>query len=254
MKRHSLLLGTLALTTFILGCESKESQDIFAAQTCIDKLDTSDLEVAANRATLRSEVEVCVKDIQSYSSQEAFVLKCASGFIAGGIAEDAIIETLSQLDREEEDVNGAADDPTAGALEALSFGDTMADQTLAMDTLEDCKSSDSKNLIALAGLANVATILGGAASDDGIAGLIDGFDPDSDELSDEEKVDLANSILDSRVELCSPSSGLLKDEEFCGDLNTAVEDNKGGENLTEEEKQTLINDFLTGLDDNNQLP
>jgi len=256
MKFHLFLLGALTLTVLTSGCESEERKDIFAAQVCIDNLDIpkglkddtdGDAAVQARLTALRSSVDECIQPINGYTSQEALTLKCASGFLSGGIEEQAIIETFSALEKEKEEDGSPANDPTPRVMEILSFGSTPGDKTLAQDTLNNCKRSQSKSLVALAGLVNIATIFENVAGDGEIAQLIDGFQPDDMDL--QEKIDMANTVIDSQEELCDPDSGLMKKEDFCKDLNQAIEDNGGADGLSEAEKQILINDFITELDE-----
>jgi|GEM_PF-2206188 len=252
MYFRKISIGTLVLSIFFIGCESQEKKDIFAAQVCIDGVQIPDnlregtsTEVNGKVETLRAEVSACTEAIQNYTSKEAFTLKCAAGFLSGGIGGQAIIEIVSLFD--DKNSQGGTIDPTPQALEVISFGSSSADKTLANETSENCINSETDGLIALSGLANFATQFESIAGDGLIDNLINTFDPESDDISEEEKIDLANTILDSHVELCDSNSGIFKEEEVCGDLNEAIEATGGGDELSNAEKEILINGFLEQL-------
>lgn len=238
------VLINLILATALFGCESEERRNIFTSQACLDRVSVpSDLregtenEVNSKLASLRSEINECIMPITDLTTKDAFVIKCAAGFLSGGIDSSAIVDTYSTIDQEG-DQNAVAPD----ILERLSFGPSVEDRSLSQQTLSDCSNAGSDTLVALSGLSDIATQFENVAGDGQIGNLIDNYE--EDDLSVEEKVDLANTILDSREELCNPESGVLRDEELCSDLNEAVADNGGDDGLSEAEKEELINDFI----------
>lgn len=60
----------LILGLSLLGCESKEDQDLFAGQVCLD------------HAKTEAEATVCVNKVAGYESAQAYLIRCSANFIA----------------------------------------------------------------------------------------------------------------------------------------------------------------------------
>lgn len=215
--------GALALCT--LSACKEESSSLFESQVCLDKIDVS------LTASLDSSVDSCLSKISGKSSDQAYTLRCAGDFIKQGIAELALVEAIQDLDKSDQ-----AKDPTITALDALEF-DTIAN---ASEAVSNCSQSGSTALTALAGLSSMATIIKTAANTN-LDDFIENYNPT--DMSSDEKVALANTIISSQESLCEKDSGLMEGNDVCENIDAAVA--LGG--ATDAEKEALVDEFMNNM-------
>lgn len=139
-KMATMILGLSA--ALLTGCEAEQTEkDMIAeAQFCMDE------------ARDAASANACVSKISGLTSQQAYTLRCAAGFISAQVTS---AENLSKaLD--------ALSDQGAGAtsmLTVLNFNDPA----LANKTALDCNRSGQKGLALIGALAKSSTALADAA-------------------------------------------------------------------------------------------
>lgn len=201
MQRIGIITGMLASLFIFSGCGDKQETDLFKAQACIN---------TATAATVNS----CLVQIEGDNSERAWVMRCSAAFISQGIDEDAIVAAMENIDGEE-----AGQDPTTPAMAALAM-DAPATSTAALTT---CTATNSKSLIAIANMANLATVM------KSLLGLADGFTSgDLDTAIDmfnagtTDSATLGAAVIASQDSICNPDSGLFKDDDICTDINASI--------------------------------
>lgn len=128
---------TMSLVALLTGCEAAQTEkDMLAeAQFCLDK------------ATDSTAVNSCMSKIEGITSEEAYSLRCAGGFIASGITQPESLSVALNSMKE----NGS----TASVLGVLAF----SSQAAADSTFNDCNQSGNSGLALLAAMTKTATAL-----------------------------------------------------------------------------------------------
>jgi len=213
------------------GCTDDSRTRLFEAQICIDKIQVTS---ESTKAELDPAVDACMEKIAGQTTRESYILRCSGDFIRQGFAETAIYQAVESLDEEKKD---DSTDPTGEVMTLLAF-DTIPEVTSAVT---NCRRSESEALRDLSDLANMATILKSIAGDSqSIEELIENFDPNTS-MTDEQKLSLAEAVIESQDSLCKAGSGTAKDSETCENINGAIAANG---TTTDAEKIALINQFM----------
>jgi hypothetical protein len=195
------------------GCEDKKEANLYKAQNCLNK-------------AVPSTATSCLSFISSQTSERSYVLRCSIAFLAEGIDETAIVDALTNIDG----ANGG--DPTSATIAALAMSTTDAAST----ALSYCTLSGSKSLAALAGFANISTIMGSllpgltypftaAQVEAAIASYNGAVPADSDA-----KAALGSALIASQSSLCNATNGLFKNDPACTDINQAIAANPDNPN------------------------
>ena len=206
MKQVFFTLTAISILIFNLGCEDKKESNLFKAQYCIDKATASN-------------VNDCLELLGSQNNRRANVLRCSAAFIAEGIDEDAIVDVIRVLDKDENSAGGSA--PAISAL-------TMSSTDAANGALAVCETTESDTLIALAGLASISTAmssvlsLGANPTEAQVQAAIDGF-------SSGDATSVGNAVIANQDSMCNPDSGLFKDSDECTKMNAAIKAGGGND-------------------------
>ena len=211
------MAGLLSLS--LMACEDQEEVNLFAAQQCLD---------TATAATAQS----CVAKLSGNNSQQAYILRCAADFVAGGITTSSIATALENIDK-------AGTDPTAAMFSAFQFqGATPAAANAAADAAAvNCNAAGSDTLKALVNTARLATLATTTATcidpNNPAASLGDNYTPGNCSASADS---LASVLKDSQASMCG-ENGAYKDNDICTNLNAAIAANPTN-------NQALIDQFL----------
>ncbi|WP_413943267.1 hypothetical protein [Bdellovibrio sp. HCB-162] len=203
----------MSLAALLTGCEAEQTEkDMLAeAQFCLDK------------ATDSSSATACMSKIEGLTSEKAYALRCAAGFIG---AEVTSPENLSNALNA---INGNAG--AAGMLSALTFPSVSSINS----TFSDCNKSGSAGMKLIAAMAKSATTLasiapmGSCGADlsgcdtaeitQSINDLITGLnanDPDAESTV----TTIVTSIQTVYTSTCG--SGTSTNDEICGQITSAV--------------------------------
>lgn len=141
---------TISLVALLTGCnpEQTEKDTLAEAQFCLDK------------ATDAAAVDACMSKIEGITSEEAYALRCAGGFIASGITQPENLSIALNSMKQ----NGS----TASVLGVLAFSSVAA----ADATFSDCNQSGNNGLALLAAMTKTATALN-ALIDPNLGGTIE---------------------------------------------------------------------------------
>ncbi len=231
MKLFNILLIAFSLVIFA-SCESDEQNDISRAQACID---------SANETS----VEDCLDYITGYSSAESYAIRCAARFIANGLTDAQMVDAIQAKNDE-----GTSGDPILGMIGLLSFKANTATEAknAAITAMSECQKSQVKAYVLFASMAKMATNLlaatsglGGAA-EDALNKILAGDEPTQTDMENaliglcgsitapdcsSVSADTADAIGESATTAydtyCSATDS--EDDEFCQDLETAINNN-----------------------------
>ncbi|WP_413577275.1 hypothetical protein ACLVWU_03240 [Bdellovibrio sp. HCB290] len=137
------LVAGLSCAALLAGCEGAQSEKdmIMEAQYCLDK---------ATSLTAQS----CVSGISSLTSENAYAIRCAAGFLESGVTTaENLAEAFTALQE---------DGDTATMLSILNFNGSTG---LANTTAEYCTKSGSPGLALMGAMAKSATALASSTSE-----------------------------------------------------------------------------------------
>ncbi len=154
----SVAFSPLALVPLLIGCANSNLDNIYDAQTCLDK---------STQATAMT----CYAKVNGDSSAAASLIRCASILVYEGFGSASVLQTASSQ------LTGSSAGNAAAALAFLAdkgaFAySSAADLSKAADAATQCGASGSSGLSFLASLASVATI-GSAIGHSGTPSLSD---------------------------------------------------------------------------------
>lgn len=204
--KYIFCISVLALS--FVGCESKNDDQINAAQQCL------------NHAT-PSTVDTCVAKVAGMSSSQAYTIRCAADFIKQNIDTDRIVNALDKTN---------ASNATVTALSFFTFRtvDSTSGSDLVSLAVSDCAQTGSQVLHDLALLSQMATIVSGLAS---LVPTADGIDPtalqswittvDPNSLGTTELEALGGVIQQAQPSYCG-AGGQFEGTGVCTDLNNAI--------------------------------
>lgn len=216
--RHWNLVVLLFSFFLFTACEDDEQSKLVEAQACLD---------AATSATALN----CSNLISSLTSEQAYVIKCSSRFLARGLDEGKIVAAIQELSSD----NGT--NPTSTAISNLAVMDdadnpTSYDTSFAQETLSTCNNSGSAGLSALASFSSIATSVGALVSAESCidANPSNGEDYEVDvscmqsqigSAGDGDAASIGQTAVANQQALCG-EDGAFKGEAFCTDLNAAI--------------------------------
>lgn len=218
-KMATMILGLSA--ALLTGCEAEQTEkDMIAeAQFCMDE------------ARDAASANACVSKISGLTSQQAYTLRCAAGFISAQVTS---AENLSKaLDAMSDEGAGAA-----SMLSILNFGS----KDLAEYTFNACNKSGQKGLSLIGAMAKSATVLGNAVPglsscatdpascnteqiESAITAIVDDLskelsDPAAYDAAVQNASDIAETIQTVYSTTCSGTSSA--NSSICGDINEAL--------------------------------
>ena len=121
MKKISLAMAALAF--LLTGCESKQDDQIYSAQMCLN---------TATPATAAT----CAAKVDGINTSQAYMIRCSVDFMVANITTETIIDALDQLDENP--------DPTANATITLFKFFTFANETDADTAVSHCRATGSE--------------------------------------------------------------------------------------------------------------
>lgn len=198
-------LCLLAVSSVFVGCESKEDDQIYSAQICLN---------SATSAT----VDACLAKIAGVSSSRAFVIRCSAEFIRANITTSTIVAAIENI---EDNDSGNTVDPTIEFYQNFSFSSGAS----ADVAVTNCDASGSEGLRLLALSAKSATTIKTFAGGD-IATWIN-TNPDLSLLDPAEVQSMGSNVLQMQSIACD-EGGSLKGTEICDNINNAIA-NAGGD-------------------------
>lgn len=238
MSRSLLTFASLLLAFGLVSCSNTDQKNLFEAQICIDHISVPASISDTERQALSSQVDNCMSSIASKTTTQAYVLKCAGEFIRQGIAETSLISAVKDLNN-----NNNSVDPSIAAMDALAFSGITGKYSSSADAVSaavtNCTASQSNTLEALAGLSNISTTLKSLI---GVSPSLNDFITNytTGSLTSTEKINLANTIINSSESLCDPNSGLFKGNEFCQNVDQAA----AAGTATDAEKEAFIDAWM----------
>lgn len=224
----------LALTIGLLGliaaaCGKKDADKIGEAQSCLD---------GATAATALA----CTEKIDGLESAAAYVIRCQAMFIAEGFdSPERLNRAYQQMSTSGTGSAGA--NSSIAAMTALAFVngvDATANQTNANKALEHCKKSESKGLILLSGIANMATNMISLATLASQCTIADPEHPTSAEMTCALGAAEGNVVAETAVGEAAAAAynancaaGQTSNQQFCTQFQEAVTASGGTTNSAE---------------------
>ncbi|MEK2690042.1 hypothetical protein [Bdellovibrio sp. GT3] len=218
-SKFTALVAGLSCAALLAGCEGPQSEKdmIMEAQYCLDK---------ASPSTAQS----CVSGIASLTSENAYAIRCAAGFLQSEVTSASnLAEAFTAL---------SEDGDTATMLSILNFKN--GDTALANETADYCTKSGSAGLALMGAMAKSATALASSTSTfPSCAGGISECDPDeiTDLISDIEAsltagsgdpgyataIDTITAVAESVQAVYAISCGQSgANQDICGPINEAL--------------------------------
>lgn len=199
---RSLTLSSLTCFLFLglLGCEDKDTNAVAKAQECLDK------------ATDQAAAAACRGHIEGKSSQQAYIVRCAIEFVAGGLTTQKVINAFKAE-------KTGPESKEAKLISLLSLDGTNA-TTTADNAAAYCKLSGIPGLIYLANLSVIGTYLNPLVNTNLSAYLTDcanGIGSCSDTAIGTAVISIADSY-------CTDANS---SSEVCTKINTAITDANG---------------------------
>lgn len=141
-SKFTAVIAGLSCVALLAGCEGAQSEKdmIMEAQYCLDKATSST-------------ADSCLASISSLTSQNAYAIRCAAGFLKSGVTS---AENLAEAFTAIQD-NGN----TATMLSILNFEGST---DLANWTADQCTQSGSSGLALMGAMAKSATALASSSS------------------------------------------------------------------------------------------
>ena len=133
----------------LTSCESSDQTILSQAQACLD------------HANSPSSANVCVAQLGSLRTPDAYLIICSAHFIAQGFTTPRFVSAYNALNTSKSGSNS-----TASSLAFMAFNSTTGTDGSAQ-TLIDCQASNVKSLVQLSVLTQMATLVASAA---GLAG------------------------------------------------------------------------------------
>jgi hypothetical protein len=204
----SLMAATLILEG---GCGRKDIDKVGDAQACLD---------SSTQAT----VSQCLDMVAGIESTQAYVVRCAAGFIAEWT------DLPTKLSNASDQMKNGSTTASLAAMKVLSFSST----TTADANLANCQKSESKGLMLLSSISSMATHLSTSCSTDPI-------DPTcvsnaaNDPVISSEVGKAAVVAYDSNC-----TGGQNTNSQFCNQFQTASNNAGGTSNSAEFGKQLLL--------------
>ncbi len=225
--RNWILAGLLVfISSFALvACDEGEDDDLAKAQECLDRITDTNF----------TEAEDCIKPLEKYDSQQANILKCSGKFLAGGLTTSRIMDAYKEL----ENSDAAAEDKKEAIF--ISYL-ALTPSSKAREAAAFCRKTELEGYIYLGDLAVVGSVLSDAGN----------FSSPPTEA----EVDAALATCQATPASCQPEvlAGAVtsvaesyckkpsaKDDEVCKDINAAIAEAAGDEEVLTAALTCLLN-------------
>lgn len=190
-----ILIATLALP-FLAACETKEDRTLAEAEACI------------NRATAAN-VDACVNKVAGMTSEDAYLIRCSSHFIAQDITETKLATGFAQIKS-----------PIAGGVPSMTFAMSylMFDNvSLPLHTSDiaknHCLLSGAKSLYNFVVLSDLASVFSNVPTTPaGLAAAIGAMGAGSD-------TEIGNQAIEIKSIFCD--QGNFSGTDICSKVNAA---------------------------------
>jgi hypothetical protein len=157
MLRKFIVFATaIACSAAIVSCKKSESDDLAAAQKCLDEVPQDNPEAA----------DGCLHYVEKYDSQQASILKCSIYMTSGGLVENKVVKAYTAL----KDTAQTNKEAAFMAVLALDRPNVNAgyDKAIAADRF--CQASGVSGLKYISGVIVAGTymnkVIGGVNVDD----------------------------------------------------------------------------------------
>ncbi len=185
-----LLAATLALP-FLTACESEEDRTLAAAEACI------------NRSTAAT-VDACVAKVAGMESEDAYMIRCSSHFIAQDITEAKLATGFAQI---KNSTVGVVPSMTF-AMSYLMFDNVAIPLHTSTIAKYDCVRSGVKSLYNFVVLSDLAAVFSNVPTTPaGLANAINMLGPGSDTQIGDRAVEIKTIFCDqgnfSGTDICT---------------------------------------------------